>query len=144
MRKLPLVLLFVFLAAQSFAVGTWTKLVTTLPYNYGAQMNLLSDGTAMIHLANGGGDNYGNAWVRLTPDIHGSYVNGTITTLAPMPGNRANGPAACVTKAGKLIVAGGYDGGKGLNTVFVLDLTERKKFYKEAKYPFTIEKVKYQ
>ncbi|HAO99882.1 MAG TPA: hypothetical protein DCQ83_07540 [Fibrobacteres bacterium] len=109
MRKLPLVLLFVFLAAQSFAVGTWTKLVTTLPYNYGAQMNLLSDGTAMIHLANGGGDNYGNAWVRLTPDIHGSYVNGTITTLAPMHYTRLDFSAQ-ILKDGRLYVAGGEYG----------------------------------
>jgi hypothetical protein len=36
-------------------------------------MLLLSDGTVMVQ---NNGDNYAG-WMRLKPDIHGSYVNGT-------------------------------------------------------------------
>jgi len=42
-------------------------------------MWLLTDGTVITQ----SGD-VGQHWFKLTPDAHGSYVNGTWTTLAPM------------------------------------------------------------
>ena len=56
-------------------VGTWTPLANQAPA-YLSTMLLLSDGTVMAV-----GYNAGNDWYRLTPDIHGSYVNGTWSTM---------------------------------------------------------------
>src|SRR5882724_2411186 len=61
---------------------TWTHLVRNPP----AQVNtmlLLSDGTVMA-ARNNGSSTISSAWYRLTPDAHGSYINGTWTTLASM------------------------------------------------------------
>src|SRR5437016_795183 len=56
------------------AGGTWSALAHSPPAGLNNAL-LLSDGTVMC------GDG-GSGWYRLTPDIHGSYVNGTWTTLA--------------------------------------------------------------
>jgi len=65
-------------------------------------MLLLSDGTVLA--ANGG-----NAWYRLTPDLHGSYVNGTWTTVAAMHDTRLYYSSDVLTN-GRVFVAGGEDG----------------------------------
>ena len=63
------------------AAGTWSALAHGAPGGV-SLMLMLPDGTVMCQ-------NGGNAgWYRLTPDIHGSYVNGTWTTLAPMHDSR--------------------------------------------------------
>jgi hypothetical protein len=117
MRKLLLLPLCASLVSQSFAVGSWTKLTNSLPYNYGAQMNLLSDGTVIIHLANGG-DSYGNSWVKLTPNARGSYVNGTFTNLPAMHYTRLDFSSQ-ILKDGRLYVAGGeYGTGKSNGEVY--------------------------
>src|SRR3954468_13729191 len=61
---------------------TWTALAHNAP---GAVqlLQLLPDGTVMA-AANNGTSTIGRGWFRLTPDSHGSYVNGTWTTLASM------------------------------------------------------------
>jgi hypothetical protein len=56
----------------------------------------------------------GTAWYRLTPDDHGSYVNGTWTTLAPMEYSRLWYGSQVLTD-GRVFVAGGEDGGGGSN-----------------------------
>jgi autotransporter-associated beta strand protein len=66
-------------------------------------MLLLSDGTVMCQ-------NSGNAgWYRLTPDIHGSYVNGTWTTIAPMHDSRRY-YGSQVLRDGRVYVSGGEYG----------------------------------
>jgi hypothetical protein len=60
------------------AVGTWTPLTHTAPSSVDLML-LLSDGTVMVQRSG-----ISSNWYRLTPDIHGSYVNGTWTTLAAM------------------------------------------------------------
>jgi hypothetical protein len=65
-------------------------------------MLLLPDGTVM-------GANGGNAWYQLTPDIHGSYINGTWTTLAAMHDTRLYYSSDILTN-GRLFVAGGEYG----------------------------------
>lgn len=69
-------------------------------------MLLLSDGTVMCQ--NGGN----TTWYRLTPDIHGSYVNGTWTTLAPMHDSRRY-YGSQVLRDGRVYVAGGEYGTGG-------------------------------
>src|SRR5258708_6281753 len=66
---------FSFLSGPCKAQGTWTAVTNIAPHESGGGMILLSDGTVMCKTASGS-DSYGNLWDRLTPDIHGSYVNG--------------------------------------------------------------------
>ena len=69
-------------------------------------MLLLPDGTVM---AAAQPSDAGIEWYRLTPDIHGSYVNGTWTTLAPMHDSRLYYSSA-VLRDGRVFVAGGEYG----------------------------------
>jgi hypothetical protein len=74
--------------------GTWSTLTNAPPASV-KRMLLLIDGTVITQGAST------NKWYRLTPDSHGSYVDGTWTTLtdsvkAPLyyaPGVLRNGSA---------------------------------------------------
>jgi hypothetical protein len=59
--------------------ASWTPLTNLPPGGSVINLLLLTDGTV---IAQSGDD--GQHWFKLTPDAHGSYVNGTWTTLAPM------------------------------------------------------------
>jgi len=59
--------------------ASWTPLANLPPGGSVINMLLLTDGTVITQ----SGDD-GQHWFKLTPDAHGSYVNGTWTTLAPM------------------------------------------------------------
>jgi hypothetical protein len=83
------------------AVGTWTNVVQAPPNSVGLQhILLLSDGTVMAQQV-GTSSN----WYRLTPDIHGSYINGSWTNLAPMKYTRQFYSSA-VLRDGRVFVAG--------------------------------------
>lgn len=96
-------------AANSAAhAGTWVRLNNLAPG--GVQlMLLLSDGTVMCG-ASGGGEF--NGWYRLTPDINGSYRNGTWSTLASMHDTRLYFSSQ-VLRDGRVFVAGGEYGTGG-------------------------------
>lgn len=97
------------------ALGTWTNVVQPPPGNNGLQhMLLLSDGSVMVQQA-GTSSN----WFRLRPDIHGSYVSGTWTTMAPMNDTRQY-YASAVLRDGRVFVAGG-EYGSGGNTAEIYD-----------------------
>jgi hypothetical protein len=85
------------------ALGTWTPLAHIAPGSVDLML-LLSDGTVMAQQAG-----VSSNWFRLTPDIHGSYVNGTWTTLASMHDNRLYFSSQ-VLKDGRVFVAGGEYG----------------------------------
>lgn len=68
---------------------------------------LMTDGTIICHNTSGGGE--GTGWDRLTPDIHGSYVNGTWDTITPMQFDRLFFSSQ-VLPSGKVYVAGGEYG----------------------------------
>jgi hypothetical protein len=87
------------------AQGTWTPLTHGAPDSIGLML-LLSDGTVMAQSYGG------TAWYKLTPDSHGSYVNGTWTTLAPMNDSRLYYASQVLTD-GRVFVAGGEDGAGG-------------------------------
>ena len=93
------------------AVGAWTPLAHPAPG--GVQlMLLLSDGTVMA--ANKGG----NVWYRLTPDIHGSYINGAWTTRTSMVNTRLFYSSA-VLRDGRVLVAGAeYGNGWATSEVY--------------------------
>jgi hypothetical protein len=62
----------------------------------------LTDGTVMVQ------GNAGNDWWKLTPDITGSYVNGTWTQLASLPsGYDPYAMSSAVLADGRLIIEGG-------------------------------------
>jgi hypothetical protein len=72
-----LALLFVS-AWPSQASAQWTALTNPAPA-FLDQCNLLTDGTVVCH------EYSSNRWRRLTPDINGSYRNGTWSSIANMP-----------------------------------------------------------
>ena len=74
---------------------------------------LLTDGTVLIHASCSGN------WYKLTPDVHGSYINGTWTNLAPMHDTRY-AFATAVLRDGRIFVAGG-EYGSGTATAEVYD-----------------------
>jgi hypothetical protein len=61
---------------EAMAGGTWVPLTTAPPIGVNHAM-VLTDGTILADNGDGG-------CCRLTPDIHGSYRNGTWTRLASM------------------------------------------------------------
>lgn len=83
------------------AGGTWTPLTHQLTLFDGiANPILLTDGTVLVQDA--GFDD----WYRLTPDRHGSYVNGTWTQIAKAPYNPLYHSTA-VLPDGRMIIEGG-------------------------------------
>jgi hypothetical protein len=101
------------------SAGTWTPLTNLAPANSGGLMLLLSDGTVMAKSTVGGTPaGIGNAWNKLTPDIHGSYVNGTWSALAPMANSRLYFSSQ-ILKDGRVYTAGGeYGSGGSLGEVY--------------------------
>jgi len=87
----------------------WTKATNAPPVSVGAML-LLTDGRVLVHSepnCNGCTGNY-SSWYTLTPDDTGSYVNGTWTQVASLPGNYA--PlffGSAVLPDGKVVVQGG-------------------------------------
>ena len=86
------------------AGGTWTPLVSSPPAGVNNCV-LLSDGTVL-------GMNGDGVCVKLSPDTHGSYINGAWTTLAAMNKSRLFFSSQLLTN-GNLWVAGGEDGAGG-------------------------------
>jgi hypothetical protein len=96
--------------------GGWTQLVnkeTDATRGLGPML-LLSDGTVMAQYFGG------TKWYRLTPDVHGSYVNGTWTTLAPMNSGNRQYHSSAVLRDGRVFVAGA-ELGPGWNSAEVYD-----------------------
>ncbi len=111
MKKSILVLSFISLQLSFFNIqaqtGKWTQVATNCPnQNMGVTL-LLTDGTVICHNTTGGGD--GTGWDKLTPDIHGSYVNGTWSTIASMTNDRLFF-ASQILQNGNVYVAGGEYG----------------------------------
>ncbi len=100
--------------SATISAQTWTPLANKPKIGtteVGIQMMmLLPDGTVMAQQTPGSGTS--SAWFRLTPDIHGSYVNGTWTQLASMNQQRLF-YSSVVLQNGKVFVAGGEYGTGG-------------------------------
>src|SRR5882724_11764144 len=85
----------------TMSAQNWTPL-THQPSFAASTALLLTDGTIMVH------DAGAQDWWKLTPDISGSYVNGTWTQLASLPaGYSPLYYASAVLKDGRVIVMGG-------------------------------------
>ncbi|MBL8765315.1 MAG: immunoglobulin domain-containing protein [Phycisphaerae bacterium] len=96
-------------AATGADAGVWTK-ITNNPPSAINLMLLLPDGTVMCSGNNG--STISKTWFRLTPDIHGSYINGTWTSLSSMINTRLYYPSQ-VLRDGRVFVAGGEYGTGG-------------------------------
>ena len=93
--------------------GSWTSLVNAAPNGAGLYApHLLTDGTVEVE------DGTNPQWYKLTPDINGSYVNGTWSTIAKLPviGGQQYAPlyyASAVLPDGRLMIQGGeYNAGQ--------------------------------
>lgn len=91
------------------AAGTWTPLTSSPPGGINNCM-LLSDGTVLG--MNGSGD-----CVKLTPDIHGSYINGTWSIMSTMNQSRLFFASQLLTN-GNMWVAGGEYGSGGTSELY--------------------------
>ena len=92
-------------AAGMASAQSWQPLTHQPAFTAGTAL-LLTDGTVMMHHEDPN-DGYSD-WYRLTPDINGSYVNGTWSQLASLSSDY--GPlffASAVLADGKVIVEGG-------------------------------------
>jgi hypothetical protein len=67
---------FLSLGSTRGVAASWVKLTNLAPSSIQLMVQL-TDGTILVQSYNG------QSWMKLTPDIHGSYINGTWTTLAP-------------------------------------------------------------
>src|SRR5437016_7527608 len=105
----PLAAAELLIPARAMAVGNWTPLAHNAPGSVDLML-LLSDGTVMAQQSG-----VSSNWYRLTPDIHGSYINGTWTTLAAMHDARLYFSSQ-VLKDGRVFVAGGEYGAAGLHS----------------------------
>jgi hypothetical protein len=86
------------------AGGTWSALAHPAPAGLNNSL-LLSDGTVIC------GDG-GSGWFRLTPDIHGSYVNGTWTVIASTHYTRLFYSSQVLTSGNVYVAGGEYGSGK--------------------------------
>ena len=95
--------------------GQWVK-VANNPGFGASTMLLLTDGTVMVQ------EEGGVRWKKLTPDAHGSYVNGTWSDLAPMHHTRRY-YASAVLRDGRVLVSGGEysDAGSETNATEMYD-----------------------
>jgi hypothetical protein len=88
-------------ASCQLQAQTLTNLTHQPPDGAEVEM-LLTDGTVMVQ------GNQGQDWYKLTPDINGSYVNGTWTQLASLESNYdPYAMAEAVLADGRLLIEGG-------------------------------------
>jgi hypothetical protein len=101
LRTLSIALVVSLVWANAALSQSWQPLKHQPTFAAGTAL-LLTDGTVMVQ------DAGAQDWWRLTPDIHGSYVNGTWTQLASLPSNYS--PlyfSSAVLVDGRVIVEGG-------------------------------------
>jgi hypothetical protein len=96
-------------ANNSGSNSPWTALVNPPPFGTPGTMLLESDGTVLVHNEPDNNVTGGtNQWWKLTPDSHGSYVDGTWSEIASMPADYT--PlyfASAILPDGRMIVEGG-------------------------------------
>ncbi len=105
LRTFAIATLVLLTAAGAASAQSWQPL-THQPVFTAGQALLLTDGTVLVHHEDPN-DGF-TEWYKLTPDINGSYVNGTWSQVASLASNY--GPlffASAVLADGKVIVEGG-------------------------------------
>ncbi len=105
LRMLGFAVLLLLSARSIASAQSWQPLTNQPGFTAGTAL-LLTDGTVMVH--HEGANNGYSEWYKLTPDINGSYVNGTWSQLASLSSDY--GPlffASAVLPDGRVIVEGG-------------------------------------
>ncbi len=92
----------------SFLPGWWTQLASKPGFG-ASTMLLLTDGSVMCQ------EEGGLRWKKLSPDAHGSYVNGSWSDIAPMHWTRRY-YASAVLADGRVFVSGGEYSNAGSET----------------------------
>ena len=92
------------------AAGTWTALTTAPPFSVNEAL-VLSDGSILT-------DNSSGQCARLTPDIHGSYINGTWTQLPSMNYSRLFFSTEMLTNGTVFVAGGEYGNGTDHGEIF--------------------------
>jgi hypothetical protein len=103
--------------AAGTAASPWTPLKNAPPFGTPGTMLLESDGTVLVHNEPDNNTTGGTTdWWKLTPDSHGSYIDGTWSQIASMPaGYTPLYFASAVLPDGRMIVEGGeYIGENGV------------------------------
>jgi len=90
---------------QVMAGGTWAPLASGPPVGINNCL-LLSDGTVL-------GMNGAGQCAKLTPDIHGSYINGSWTSLPTMHNGRLFFSSVMLTNGSVYVAGGEYGNGNG-------------------------------
>jgi hypothetical protein len=112
--RLALFALSFVLNGVCYAQGTWVPVSTPCPGYGGGVSLLLTDGSVMVKVGSGGNDTVENMWAKLTPDVHGSYANGTWTMMNTMHKTRLF-CSSQMLKDGRLYLAGGEYGSGARN-----------------------------
>ena len=102
LKNLSLAVTVLLLALTSVSLGVTLQNLVHQPPN-GAYLGfLLTDGTVMFQ------GNNSATWSKLTPDINGSYLNGTWSQLASLPsGYSPDDFASSVLADGRVVIVGG-------------------------------------
>ena len=105
----------------ALAVGSWTGFINipSAVSNNFQMIILLSDGSVMAQANSSPGSSQTN-WYQLTPDNHGSYINGTWKQLASMHYARQD-CATEVLKDGRVFFAGDENDGSGGGNAEIYD-----------------------
>ena len=107
LRMFPFATLVLRFATTMANAQTWTRTTNNPPANLGTPL-LLTDGTVIAHEESDQDGNVAtNHWYKLTPDINGSYINGTWAQIGSMPSNY--GPlffGSAVLPDGRVIAGG--------------------------------------
>jgi hypothetical protein len=104
-------------AGTADPASPWTPLKNAPPFGTPGTMLLESDGTVLVHNEPDNNTTGGTTdWWKLTPDSHGSYIDGTWSQIASMPaGYTPLYFASAVLPDGRMIVEGGeYIGENGV------------------------------
>jgi len=89
-------------ALSSVVIGPWQSLTNPLPGGNAANPLILTDGNVIVHIDST------RSWWQLTPDINGSYVNGTWSQIASLPASyEPRFFASQILSDGRVIINGG-------------------------------------
>jgi hypothetical protein len=111
LRTVSITCVVLMAALAVVSAQTWTPVAAPATFSPGTAL-MLTDGRVLVQ------DSDASDWWTLTPDLTGSYINGTWTQVASMPSNY--GPlyyASSVLPDGRVMVIGGeYNFGTGVWT----------------------------
>jgi hypothetical protein len=117
-------------AAVAQTITTLTNQPPAAGINYGY---LLTDGTVMLQ------SNAPYRWYKLTPDINGSYVNGTWSEAAHTPaGYSPMASSGAVLPDGRMVITGGEYNYEAADTTWIFDLDTQSAIYDPVANSWTV------